>query len=183
MGLLDEMIDELIRIEPFWQICIPCRCGGTCCIGANILIETSEIEPIADRIAALEAEDAKMLARNALGKQLCVFRTQDKCLIHEVRPSNCRFTPYQYSVDENGILKYSQVSVSGNACNAVQIKIPVDPIRANELRNSKFALLPNHGAPVHYLSLNWYASHREPGSGAYYLSELLSLLSGHMSQG
>lgn len=161
MKILESAIQELYQREPFWSICNPCQSKGHCCIGAVITIRKNERTEIERHIQALSSEDKKALVQNIQHSSKCVFRTNEKCLIHAVRPANCRYTPYQYVVTADGILQYTQVKHSAitGTCSYKRLNRLLDAAEADELRHCKFATLNNFGRPTVYLSLNWLVAH------------------------
>lgn len=167
VNLLDSSVQELYQKEPFWNICNPCQCEGCCCIGADVSVYEDEWRLICDYVQTLPAEERNVLADNIKINRMCIFRATDKCLIHPVRPENCRYTPYQYVVTSDDHLRYSQVKISGltSKCVFKAVDEPIDPSLAHELRQNKFADLLNHGRHTKYLSLNWQVAYSPlPGS-------------------
>lgn len=177
MEVLDSAIQELYQKEPFWNICNPCQCKGHCCIGADITIYENEWAEIERYIRKLSTEDKTALSRNIQQSSKCIFRTDDKCLIHTVRPANCRYTPYQYVVTADNHLRYTQVKHSKitGTCIYRTVYDQIDAATANELRQCKFAPLDNFGRPTIYLSLNWQVAHSEALGTAFSASELIRL--------
>ena len=175
MEVLDSSIQELYQKEPFWNICNPCQCKGHCCIGADIQIHKNEWTEIERYIRELSYEDKTALCRNIQRSSKCVFRTNDKCLIHAVRPANCRYTPYQYVVTADNHLRYTQVKHSKitGTCIYCTVDAPIDAATANELRQCKFAPLDNFGMSTLYLSLNWQVAHSEALGTSCPASELV----------
>lgn len=87
-------IEALENIEPVWKNCRKCPFHGKCCIDNDIDIREDEWKEIETCILS----DRKVydeVRKNFLHDQKCYFRTQECCLIHEVRPTNCIYTPYQ----------------------------------------------------------------------------------------
>lgn len=173
MTILESTIQELYQMEPFWNICNPCQCKGHCCVGADVTIYEREWAEIERHIQALPYEDQDTLRLNIKHKRKCVFRANDKCLIHAVRPENCRFTPYQYGITPDNHLKYTQVKRSKltGMCTYRSVDRLIDVTMANDLRQSKFATLENFGRPTVYLSLNWQVAHSQTSGAALPASE------------
>lgn len=89
-----SQISQLLAIEPKWNRCNKCPYSGACCIGADISVYEYEWLIIRDYLLA-NPDILSTVRKNFNSKSLCYFRTQDKCVIHEIRPLNCIFTPYQ----------------------------------------------------------------------------------------
>lgn len=173
MKILEATIRELYKIEPFWNICNPCQCKGHCCIGADISISESEWAQIERYIQTLPYEGLDTLRLNIKHERNCVFRAYDRCLIHPVRPENCRFTPYQYCITPDSRLRYTQVMRHEYGCECVyeSVDCPIDRALANTLSHQKFAILDNFGRPTVYLSLNWQVAHCQSPESSHYASE------------
>lgn len=154
--LLDKAIQELRAREPFWNICFPCECKGVCCRRADITICEKEWSAIHSYVRGLPDSEKALLRRNIRRGSMCVFQTESKCLIHDVRPENCRYTPYQYNVVD-GRLNYSMVRVDSlsSECTFDSVSMPLSAENCEKLSECKFALLPNHERKTWYLSLNW----------------------------
>ena len=92
--ILISQITQLLEIEPKWKQCNKCPNSGHCCIGADITIYNYEWNIIKKFLLEnpIVFDEVKL---NYKRKSLCYFRTNDKCLIHNIRPLNCVFTPYQ----------------------------------------------------------------------------------------
>ena len=91
---LDNIINELYDIEPYWSKCKKCPNHGSCCVGANVMVredEWFEIKSILDN----DIQVRNLVYENYRSGSDCYFRIHDKCLIHNIRPLNCRYTPYQ----------------------------------------------------------------------------------------
>lgn len=94
--ILDHAIAELENIEPSWKNCRTCPHSGKCCDGAFIeVVFPEEATAIATylRDHPAKLEYAKKRAEESKN---CYFydSTARQCLIHEVRPILCRWTPY-----------------------------------------------------------------------------------------
>ena len=156
---LDLLINELLTIEPFWKMCYPCSSAikGFCCKGARISTSEQEAEIIRQHLNRLSPSDAAAYKINiALGIK-CPYRTKAKCLISEVRPENCRYTPFQCAFDEN-ILRYSMVKKGILwSCRFRTMEVPMTPdqLKSFLTADGKFALLKNFDRKTYYLSLNY----------------------------
>lgn len=84
-----------MKIEPYWNKCMHCQHHGKCCIRADVSIRADEWIIIKEYIQKLNISDKSALKYNIEHNIFCPFRTSDKCLIHEVRPLNCIWTPFQ----------------------------------------------------------------------------------------
>lgn len=176
MDLLESTIEELHRIDPFWDICCPCRCKGHCCVGADITIYENEWLRIQHYIETLPEEDKVVLRRNIARGTHCVFRAADKCLIHQVRPENCRYTPFQARIDEDDTVVYSMVKVNPltKKCHFRLIRRRLDSSSALSSRQQKFLLLPNFDRMTYYLCLNWQIAQRPIQGDSRLASERMS---------
>jgi len=170
-NLLEESIIELRKIEPFWERCFPCQHKGKCCKDADIEITESEWLIISDYIQALDVKDKKILKRNILLRSYCVFRSKDKCLIHEVRPENCRYTPFQCVITDDNRLLYSKVS---DNCNFEDGIIELNAASIKHLKNAKYIQLDNFEKQTYYLSLNHLAQHDVASEKIFKVSNLLN---------
>lgn len=112
---LCDRINRLMEIEPYWNKCIHCQQCGKCCKGANVSIRTDEWIMIKEYIQNLNESDKSDLRYNIEHNIFCPFRASDKCLIHEVRPLNCIWTPFRVlqNLQTNDITFY----VSDKFCN------------------------------------------------------------------
>lgn len=144
---LNQLISELLKIEPYWKKCYPCMHNGKCCIGADISIRNDEWEIIKGHIQTLEADRISALKNQSS----CPFRTPTECLIHDYRPLNCMYTPFQAVFNET--TKMLHYSMSDEHCNCKQIETDIGDI---DLSNP-FIKLDNFGKDVYYLLLNsWF---------------------------
>ncbi len=94
--ILEHAIHELEQLEPKWKNCRECPLSGKCCDGAFIyLIFPEEAEEISRYLQA-NPEKLAYAKKRAANKEGCYFydKTASQCLIHDVRPLLCRWTPY-----------------------------------------------------------------------------------------
>lgn len=177
MDQLDLTIKELYEREPYWNMCNPCQCGGYCCIGADISISEDEWHKIKQYIGELSQEDMSILANNIDTNKMCFFRTPDKCMIHAVRPENCKYTPYQYLVTQDNRLQYhyAKVNDATNQCEFKFVDIPLADHLLSVLKSCKFHQLPNYDKQIFYLNLNWQVAHSQPKGVSHHLSEWLQI--------
>ncbi len=87
-------IDELLEKEPFWHQCDKCRRKGKCCIDNDVEIREDEWERIKSLLDSSPIIK-NQVKENLIKKRKCYFRTESCCLIHDIRPLNCIYTPYQ----------------------------------------------------------------------------------------
>lgn len=87
-------IEVLEELDPVWKNCRKCPFHGKCCIDNDIDIREDEWNRIETYI--LSCRDIyEGIKRNYFSGRKCYFRSDECCLIHEVRPTNCIYTPYQ----------------------------------------------------------------------------------------
>lgn len=145
--ILFQKIDRLIEIEPYWNKCMHCQHKGNCCIKADISIREDEWKIIKEYIRNFNESDKAILRHNIKQHIFCPFRTSDKCLIHEVRPLNCIWTPFQVvqNIQSNDLTFY----VSNKSCTRFRKIIENFP-----KINDEFVLLKSFGKEYYYLFLN-----------------------------
>lgn len=102
---MESVVQRLYEIDPFWQKCNPCTSCGYCCKGANPNFSIQEVQEIIENCIFTDEEKEK-LKSNLFWKKKCPFRFSDRCLVHEYRSLNCRWTPYQVAVDDENIVRY-----------------------------------------------------------------------------
>ena len=90
---IDSLSQELREIEPFWARCLPCRNSGRCCKGCDVPVYGSEWAAIIDFLTANPSVMEHAKEAFAAGR-MCMFRGAQGCMIHDVRPLNCRYAPY-----------------------------------------------------------------------------------------
>lgn len=117
MSLLESTIDELLSREPFWKICYPCKFKGFCCKGAEIDFSKNEQHIIDEYINTLPNDSQKIIYENKKYNKHCIYHSVEKCLIHEVRPQNCRYTPFQALIDNDNTLIYTMVRIVNGLCD------------------------------------------------------------------
>ena len=156
MNTLETAIKELCEIEPFWDRCRPCISKGKCCEGAEIKPSKKEKIVISLYMLFRPLSEKRRLKENKLKSRYCIYQTPEKCLIHNVRPEVCRYTPYQCVITPGNVLKYSLVgSDEKNRCTFQAYERQLSSSEASVMRKSKFLLLDNFGRKTYYLSLNW----------------------------
>ncbi|KAB7703681.1 hypothetical protein GBN33_00030 [Plesiomonas shigelloides] len=101
--ILESKISILESQEESWKNCRACPFNGKCCDGATLIAFPEEIELIKKQLKRDQDVLAYAISRYKKGKA-CYFydKESSRCLIHDVRPLNCRWTPY--------------VAFSGNGC-------------------------------------------------------------------
>ena len=160
MTRLDDVIEELLELEPFWRICYPCRFKGVCCHGAKISVTPDEQAVIDEYLSGQPLLVRRLVFVHKMIGWHCKYHTDEGCLIHDVRPANCRYTPFQMGVSSDHVLTYSMVRVGESGhCEFSMQHIPLSDAQGGYLASSKFPLLDNFGRPTRYLSLNWLAHH------------------------
>ncbi|MBR3078158.1 MAG: YkgJ family cysteine cluster protein [Oscillospiraceae bacterium] len=156
MATLEAVIEELCRLEPFWNRCHPCSSKGKCCEGAKIRPSKKEQQVITEHLVSLPFFDKQQLMYNLMNSRICIYHTPEKCLIHDVRPEVCRYTPYQCVITNENMLNYSFVGSDANKrCFFKACSRQLSPTEAAAMRQSKYLLLDNFDRKTYYLSLNW----------------------------
>lgn len=175
MEILDSIIEVLYKEENYWNICHPCQCKGYCCVGADISADINEWSKIKECIQHLPFEEKAELKNNIASKKQCIFHTADKCLIHNVRPENCKYTPYQASVDRFNILQYSMVKIDPltSICKFGFVRKEISQEERNLFEQQCFVSLPNYDTYTKYISLNWLAINFPSNAKALCISEWL----------
>lgn len=148
---LEKSIQELLSQEPHWNCCFPCKNSGKCCIGADISVCEHEWNLIKQYVCGLPDHEKFLLSENIQSRNTCIFRTDTKCLIHEVRPENCRYTPFQAVITSDRELLYCMVSED---CSFQSIRKQLDSETASRIANTKFPVLQNFNSETKYLCLN-----------------------------
>lgn len=150
-----RQISHLLAIEPKWKKCDNCPYSGHCCINADINIY--DYEWLIIRNYLLSTPDVlNLVKKNYYSKSLCYFRTNDRCLIHEIRPLNCIFTPYQaiYAADKR--IHYSPYVSDCSLSFATSITFSTIDL------SKQLILLPDEFSSTFYLLLNrWYQDYEE----------------------
>jgi Fe-S-cluster containining protein len=126
--ILEEAIEKLESMEPTWKNCKACPNAGKCCDGAPIIVFQEEWDAIAQYLKAYPKKLAYAADRFEQGKE-CYFHDPNatQCLIHEVRPLNCRWTPYTIMAElkkegpYTGWIRYKN-------CEFIKIKDYVDKV-------------------------------------------------------
>lgn len=107
---LDKLIEQLKIKDPYWNKCDPCQNKGKCCIQANPEFSQDEWNRVTKQLETMDKDDYSKLFTNFQHQSLCPFRTENKCLIHEARPLNCKHTPFQAFLRNDGKLIYSMIT-------------------------------------------------------------------------
>ena len=160
MEILDSIIEVLYKEENYWNICRQCQCKGYCCIGANVFVNADEWSKIKENIQYLLPNEKTELKNNIDKRKQCVFHTDEKCLIHNIRPENCRYTPYQAVVGRFNILKYSMVKIDPltKTCKFKTVRKKISQEEGRLFEQQCFVSLPNYDTYTKYVSLNWLAN-------------------------
>lgn len=104
--ILNSAIAELESMEPAWSNCRACPHSGKCCDNAFIhLVFPEEAATIASYLKAHPQKLAYARERASRSKS-CYFHDpkSSECLIHDVRPVLCRWTPYTSHTSPDGSL-------------------------------------------------------------------------------
>ena len=93
---IDAEVREILRLDQYWNKCYPCRQGGVCCRGANVLALLPELADIHDLLENTPETKSYALQQILLGRD-CIFYREDaqSCLVHDRRPLLCRLTPFK----------------------------------------------------------------------------------------
>lgn len=156
---LNREIQELEDIDPNWKNCRNCPLHGKCCIGNDIDIRDDEWEEIKHRLDENPFLQSQVKA-NFDSDSLCYFRTESRCLIHDIRPTNCLYTPYQViqNLDDHK-LTYSLRNSTCDFETETEDSLP--------LPEEKY-LLPIPKTGHTYLLLNyWYRNFEEKSLGNF----------------
>lgn len=146
-------IEKLEEIEPYWHKCDKCPNKGKCCIDNDVDIRDDEWE----RIKKLLDDDKSIreqVKRNFDEGRKCYFRTEQCCLIHQIRPLNCIYTPYQVIQNiYNNHIMYSSID---DDCNFTTKEY----IFKRQVPSKKILFLEKENR--HYLLLNhWYFNYED----------------------
>ena len=147
---IDKKVNELSKIEPFWKICLPCKNNGRCCNGADVNVHDSEWEEIVNLLNS--HKDILSYAQGRIKKKsCCIFfnYSASKCLIHSIRPINCRYTPFQIIKNKNN--KYVYHSMHDN-CNLFLKENPLQIYNTEQKHIVK--VKKNQDSEIHLLYLN-----------------------------
>ena len=103
--VIDAEVKALIDTEPTWGSCTDCPNHGKCCDGAPISIWPEEWDPIQRKLH--DGSELRQYVRDRFADQTkCYFYDPDasSCLIYDVRPLNCVWTPYMlFRADGDGL--------------------------------------------------------------------------------
>ncbi len=146
-------IEELEMKEPYWHKCDHCRNKGKCCIDNDIEIREDEWKKIKALLDS-SSEKRRQVKENLDHNRKCYFRTESCCLVHEIRPLNCIYTPYQVIQNlYNDHISYSSID---EECNfktedyRMKRQVPSKKILYLE-KEKRYYLLLNH----------WYLHYEE----------------------
>ncbi|HEM7840135.1 YkgJ family cysteine cluster protein [Burkholderia multivorans] len=102
--IIEAATAELESMEPSWRNCKACPHSGKCCDNAHIsLVFPEEAAEIVEYLRANPEKMAYAKSRFSRGKD-CYFHdpSANRCLIHDVRPILCRWTPHTTFFNGNG---------------------------------------------------------------------------------
>ncbi|NHQ80292.1 YkgJ family cysteine cluster protein [Chromobacterium vaccinii] len=147
--ILESKVSDLEAQEESWKNCRACPHEGKCCDGATLIAFPEEIAAIREYIKN-NLDVLQYAVSRYRKKKPCYFYDKEstKCLIHEVRPLNCRWTPYAAFPDGNGGI---QVNIRSVRCDFKIATIPSAQIKNNMVS------LPAHlsSIEVNNVYLNW----------------------------
>jgi Fe-S-cluster containining protein len=164
---LSEMKDELFKEisllekkEERYLKCHHCPFKGKCCIDNDIDIREDEWERIQEFLNKHPSE-REQVYQNFIHGRKCYFHTEECCLIHEIRPTNCIYTPYQLIQNRyDNTLYYSSMD---EECN-----FETREIKMNHLLNSKESIVYLPDEKRYYLYLNpWFENFENQSEGTY----------------
>lgn len=164
---LDELIRKLLQLEPYWKKCSNCKNKGKCCIGANILVFDVEWDQIKEFIKSMPESDKEKIKSNIKNKKACFFRGDQKCIIHGVRPLNCRWVPYVAYLGDSQIRYFEESNCSFR-------ELMVTHTFSEKYPN--YVLLPHPSdctSKYHLLLENW-KQRWLPLSDAHHMSDLVN---------
>lgn len=141
---IDVIIQRLYELDPFWLRCNPCSRKGYCCEGANPNFSSQEAQEIIMKNEFSDTEK-RQLKSNLFWNKKCPFRFPDKCLIHNDRPMNCRWTPYYVAVDNSGIVRYFKINSS---CQYEGVEISKNELDFNVFEEH-YIWLPHFDGTLH----------------------------------
>lgn len=149
---LNKEIEELEKLDSYWTKCRKCPFKGKCCIDNDIDIREDEWELIKNLLDS-NSEIRGKVKNNFLNDKKCYFRTEECCLIHNIRPTNCIYTPYQAIVTkyENHLI-YNKID---DNCNFKKIETSLDKANFN------FCILKIDNEEHPYLFLNHWVDNFE----------------------
>ncbi|MFA6862209.1 MAG: hypothetical protein WCR56_07585 [Bacilli bacterium] len=157
-----ELLKEISQLEekdPSWLICRHCPFKGKCCIDNDIDIredEWQEIKEVLDKNPNIR----KQVKDNFLHDSKCYFRTESCCLINDVRPTNCLYTPYQ--VIQNIYDQKLMYSLRSGTCDFITKEEDSKPLSPDEY------LIPIKGTDHYYLFLNyWFLNYENQSIDCY----------------
>jgi len=146
---VDKMISLLLKTEPFWHKCHPCKNNGNCCIDSETMASAAEWHIISDHLAELSLDDFLTIRKNVDSGQNCAFRSPYKCLIHDVRPLVCRVVPY-FAFERDGMVDFFYPAGTCSERKRIKGYVPIDQL---DLTKIFFRIRPTEQAKsIHYLN-------------------------------
>lgn len=146
-------IDELLDKDPYWHKCDHCNNKGKCCIDNDIEIREDEWERIKCLLDS-SSDIRRQVKENLETGRKCYFRTESCCLIHDIRPLNCIYTPYQVIQNlYNDHICYSSID---DECNFV-----TKDYRIKKQVPSKKILYLDKEKRCYLLLNHWYLNYEE----------------------
>lgn len=104
-NLMDGIQQQLLEKEKYWNKCNPCKNKGACCKNSESMIFPMEYEVLKEFLNKLPKERIMVLKKHIEENILCPFQTENECLIHDIRPTVCRLTPFSCNI-QNGKIYY-----------------------------------------------------------------------------
>lgn len=161
-----SQITQLLVLEPKWKKCRLCPHSGFCCIGADIILYECEWYKIKTYLLD-NPHVFQQVKKNFESHSQCYFRVSDRCLIHDIRPLNCIFTPYQAIYGADKLIHYSSYR---DNCRTELLTVKSDGIDLSNL----YISLPTNSSYTYYLLMNhWYLNY-EVNSSVHNTGQKLS---------
>lgn len=152
-------IEELEKRDPSYLSCRKCPRQGKCCIGNDIDIREDEWEEIKSFLDKNNDEREK-IRENLIRHSKCYFRTEACCLIHDIRPTNCIYTPYQ--MIQNLYDNTLTFSIRSEECDFETITIDSVPL------DDKQYIRKEETTGHYYLFLNyWFLRYENQSENGY----------------
>lgn len=146
-------INELEEKEPYWHKCDHCMNKGKCCIDNDIDIRDDEWMIIKDYLGS-HPDIYERVKKNFNEGKKCYFRTEECCLIHDIRPLNCIYTPYQ--VIQNIYNDHILYSAIDDECNFISKEY-----RIKKQAPSKKILYLDKEKRYYLLLNHWYFNYED----------------------
>lgn len=147
--ILESKISHLESREESWKNCRACPFSGKCCDGATLIVFPEEKLAIHKYLES-NPDILQYATTRYKQNKTCYFYNKEssKCLIHEVRPLNCRWTPYAAFQDGNGGVS---VNIRSAQCDFTKVSIP----SAHAQGNMTFLPIKFSSTEANNVYLNW----------------------------